>query len=217
MGRITLVCTAHREDGKCNQHELLKILLALAPEVIFEEIRPGNFESLYSDASKYSLEMRAIEDYLKVRKARQVPVDDYEMPEDFGPHMRALEEFVASRSGEYADVMEEIFRKQFELGFSYLNSSEFISSCKESERLYQETVYNYGNDLAKSKLAEWNYQLRKRDTSMLENIYSFCRRIDFMEGVFLVGAAHMSSIMGGIELRMKDQPPIVTWRYWSGL
>ena len=216
MRRITLVCTAHREIGKCNEHELVKILLAVGPEVIFEEIRPGDFESSYADESKYNVEMRAIKEYLKVRKARQVPVDDYETPEGFGSYMRALEEFVASRSGAYRDAIDEMSRKQFELGFSYLNSSAFISSIKESERLYQEAVYKYGNDLAKSKLAEWNDQIRKRDASMLESIYRFCQRTDFMEGVFLVGAAHMSSIMDGIERRMKDQPTVVTWRLWTG-
>lgn len=215
VGRITLVCSAHREFGKCNDHELLKILLAVAPEVIFEETRPCDFESFYADESKCTVEMRAIKEYLKVRKVRQVPVDDYEASEDFGPHMRALEEFVASRSGEYAAEMEGIFRKQFEMGYDYLNSPEFIFNCKESERLYQEAVYKFGNDLAKSKLAEWNDRVRKRDACMLENIYSFCRRTDFIEAVFLVGAAHVSSIMDGIELRAKDQPAIVSWRFWN--
>lgn len=215
MRRITLVCTAHHEVGKCNQHELVKILFTIAPEVIFEEIRPSDFESFYADPSKCTMEVRAIKDYLKVSRARQVPVDDYEMPEDFGPHMRALEEFVASKSDAYVDAMEDIFRRQFESGFSYLNSSEFISNCRESERLYQETVDRFGNDLAKSKLTEWNDRLRIRDTSMLESIYSFCRQTDFTEGVFLVGAAHISSIMDGIELRMKDQPPIVIWKFWN--
>jgi hypothetical protein len=195
---------------------LAKILLAVRPEVIFEELRPGDFESFYADVSKYNVEMRAIKEYLKSRKARQVPVDGYETPEGFGPNIRALEEFVASRSGAYRDAMDEMSRKQFELGFAYLNSPECISSLKESERLFQEAVFKYGNDLAKSKLAEWNDQIRRRDASMLENIYGFCQRTDFMEGVFLVGAGHMLSIMNGIERRMEGQPTVVTWRFWNG-
>jgi hypothetical protein len=217
MGRITLVCTAHREMGKCNDHELLRILLAVGPEVIFEEIRPVDFEWSYADESKHNVEMRAIKEYLKVRKARQVPVDDYEIPEGFGPHMRALEEFVVSRSGSYRDAIDEMSRKQFELGFSYLNSSAFISSNKESERLYQEAVNKYGNDLAKSKLAEWNDHVRKRDAAMLENVYRFCQQTDFMDGMFLVGAGHMASMLDGIERRMRDQPTVATWRFWNGL
>jgi len=216
VGRITLVCTAHRRSGKCNEHELVKILLAIGPEVIFEEIRPDDFESFYADELKYNVEMRSIKEYLKDKIARQVPVDDYQIPEGFGPYMRALDEFVESRSDAYRHVMDEINRKQFELGFNYLNSAAFVSRIRESERLYEEAVSRYGNDLARSKLSEWNVQIRKRDASMLENIYRFCQRTDFMEGVFLVGAGHMSSIMGGIEQRMKDQPGLVTWRFWNG-
>jgi hypothetical protein len=215
VGRITLICTAHSESGKCNEHELSKILLAVGPEVIFEEIRPADFESSYADKSKYNIEMQAIKEYLKSRKAQQVPVDDYEISDGFGPYMRALDEFVESMSGAYHDAMDEIFRNKSELGFSYLNSSAFVSRIKESERLYQETVSKYGNDLAKSKLSEWNDQIRKRDASMLGNIYKFCQRIEFIEGVFLVGAAHISSIMDGIERYMKDQPTLVTWRFWN--
>jgi hypothetical protein len=214
--RITLICTAHRESGKCNEHELVKILLAVGPEVIFEEIRSEDFESSYADESKHNLEMRAIREYLKGRKVQQVPVDDYAIPEDFGPHMRALEKFVESRSGAYRDAMDEMSRKQFELGFCYLNSPVYDSSFKESELLYQKTISEYGNDLAKRKLSEWNDQIRKRDASMVENIYRFCQRTDFMEGVFLVGAGHRSTIIDGIERRMKEQPTLVTWRFWNG-
>jgi len=216
VGRITLICTTHRESGKCNEQELLKILLAVGPEVIFEEIRPADIESSYVDESKYNLEMRAIREYMKVKKAQQVPVDDYEIPEDFGPHMQALDEFVESVTGTYRDAMGEMCRKQFELGFGYLNSSAFVSSFKESERLYQETVFKHGNDLARIKLSEWNDQIHKRDASMLGNIYRFCQQTDFMEGAFLVGAGHMLSIMDGIERRIKDQPTLVTWRFWNG-
>lgn len=216
VGRITLLCTGHREDGECNEHELVTTLRAIDPEVFFEEIRPTDFESAYADESKWTLEMRAIKKYLQDRKARQVPVDDYEMPEVFGPHMRALDEFVASRSDKYSDAMDDLFRKQYELGFRYLNSAAFIADIKESERLYGEIVHRYGNDLAKRKLAEWNDLIRMRDAAMLDTIYRFCQRTHFTEGIFLVGAGHMASIVDDIERRMKDQPTVVTWRRWAG-
>jgi hypothetical protein len=50
--------------------------------LFFEEIRPVDFESFYADKSKCTVEMRAIKEYLNVRKTRQVPVDD--APEGFG-------------------------------------------------------------------------------------------------------------------------------------
>jgi len=217
VGRITLICTAYRESGKCNVQELAKILEAIGPEVIFEEIRPTDHESFYADESRHTVEMHAIREYLKGNKCRQVSVDDYEMPDDFGAYLHALDEFVGSNSIEYRETMDEMSRKKFELGFSYLNSSAFISGFKESERIYQETILKYGNDLAKSKLSQWNQQVRKRDSSMLENIYCFCQQSDFKEGVFLIGAGHMSSIMEEIDQRMKNPTNYVTWRYWGEL
>lgn len=217
MGQITLICATHRESGKCNVNELIKILQSVGPEVIFDEIRSADFESSYSDESKHTLEMRAIREYLKGRKAQQIPVDDYEATEGFGPHIRALEGFVASRSGAYSDVMDEICQKQFELGFNYLNSSALVSSIKQSERLYQEIISKYGNDHAKNKLSELNDLIRERDASMLENIYRYCGGSDFMEGAFLVGAGHLPSILDGIERRMNVQQTIVAWRFWIGL
>ena len=98
MGRITLVCTAHTEDGLCNENELLQILLAVGPDVIFEELRPADFSSFYGDTSKHTLEMRAVTSYLKGRQARQVPVDDYDgiRPGDKGDLVRHYE-FVGDR------------------------------------------------------------------------------------------------------------------------
>lgn len=215
MPRITLVCTTHRESGKCNKDELGKILLAINPEVIFEEIRPDDFEPFYADEARHSLEIRAIKEYLKVRKARQVPVDDYEIPEFFKSEMLALDDLVYSSSYAYCDAMEEIHRKQFEFGYNYLNSSEFVSDFEKSERLYRETVFRDGNDLARRKLSEWNDQISKRESSMLGNVYRFCQQTDFMEGVFLVGAAHISSLIDGIERSKKDQPTLVSWRFWN--
>ena len=62
MGRITLVCTVHSERGLCNENELFRILETIGPEVIFEEIRPSDFESYYGDKSKHTLEMRTVDD-----------------------------------------------------------------------------------------------------------------------------------------------------------
>ena len=38
MYNITLICTAHKEVGKCNSVELYKIIEEFKPEIIFEEL-----------------------------------------------------------------------------------------------------------------------------------------------------------------------------------
>lgn len=215
VGRIILVGTVHRELGSCNESELIRILETIGPDVIFEEIRPSDFDALYRDTPKHSLEMGAISRYVKVRPARQVPVDDYEIPEGFGPKMRALESFVESRSPEYGAVMDEIGQMKAEFGFRYLNSPNFVAHIKKSEGLFEQTIFRYGNDDAKKLNSMWNEQVRRRDNSMLENIYNFCREGAFAKGVFLVGAGHMASIVEGVESRMKKEADLVDWKIWN--
>ncbi len=215
MGRITLVCTAHVEVGLCNENELVGILQAVDPDVIFEELRSADFDSFYGDTSKHTLEMRAITSFLKSRQVRQVPVDNYEFPESFGPKLRALERFVESRSREYCAVIDEMHQMKFEFGFRYLNSPNFVAHVKKSEHLYEQAVITYGNDAAHKLHLTWNEQMRNRDSSMLENIYAFCRKSDFMNGVFLVGAGHMPAIVEGIENRMNEQSSPIDWKFWN--
>jgi hypothetical protein len=47
MHKITLVCSAHRQNALCNAEELLRILRAIEPETIFEELRPSEFDLYY--------------------------------------------------------------------------------------------------------------------------------------------------------------------------
>jgi len=44
---ITLVATVHREGGKCNSDELYNIIEKISPEIIFEEISPNGFATIY--------------------------------------------------------------------------------------------------------------------------------------------------------------------------
>jgi hypothetical protein len=217
VGRIILIGTVHKELGACNENELIRILETIGPDVIFEELRPSDLEARYRDKSKHTLEMRAITKYLEVRPARQVPVDDYKVPESFGRNMRSLEHFVESRSRDYCAVMDDIHQMESEFGFRCLNSPNHIAQIKKSDQLFKETVYKYGSEDLKKLLSMWDEQVRSRENSMLDNVYGFCRTSTFTDGVFLVGAAHMPSIIEGIESRMKQESSLVDWKIWSRL
>lgn len=195
MGRITLVGTAHRESGLCNEGELIRILEAIAPDVIFEEIRPSDFEASYRDKARHTLEMRAVASYLKVKPARQVPVDDYVMPDSFPRDISRLEEYVQANCIEYCELMDAISQKKHLLGFRYLNSSEFEARNKRATEFYERTVAISGSEDLKKTLSIFNEQMRRRDASMAVNIHEFCRKNPFTAGVFLVGAGHLPAIL----------------------
>lgn len=215
MGRITLVCTVHNERGLCSENELVRILETIGPDVIFEEIRPSDFDSFY--ASKHTLETRAVARYLKARTARQVPVDEYSVPENFRRDIDILFDYVESNDIGYRALIAERDWKTDQLGYRYLNSPEFEAISKRSRESLENTIALSGSDGLKKILSTWNGQLQRRENSMLENIYAFCRTSPFKEGVFLVGAEHVSSIMEGIENRIKRDANLVGWNIWSRL
>src|SRR4051794_28659615 len=105
MHEITLVCSAHRENGLCNAGELLKILRAMKPEVVFEEIRPSEFESFYRDGATWSLEAQAITKYRQFKLPKQIPVDRYDVPAnllaEFKRDFDCVFDYVAQVSQEY--------------------------------------------------------------------------------------------------------------------
>jgi hypothetical protein len=215
--RITLVCTVHNEMGLCNEDKLMGILEEVGPDVIFEEMRQSDFVSYYRDKSKHTLETRTVGRYLEDRPARQVPVDDFVIPEGFRIDMDILFDYVESNNDEYCSLIAERYQKTNRLGFRYLNSPEFEALSKRSRELFEKTIVLSKIDSLKKLLSTWNDHLRRRDDSMLENIYDFCRKNSFTEGVFLVGAEHMSSITEDIASRMKTAANLVDWKFWNRL
>lgn len=57
---ITLIATGHNENGLCNSTELYKTIEQIAPDVIFEEIPPNKFYSVYNGSLADSLENSTI-------------------------------------------------------------------------------------------------------------------------------------------------------------
>src|SRR5271168_1722815 len=97
MHKITLVCSSHRENGFCNAGELLKILRAFEPEIIFEEVRPSDFDSY----NKWSLEGHALTKYREFKSFQRVPVDKYDMPRDLFAETQRVLDRVEQTSREY--------------------------------------------------------------------------------------------------------------------
>ena len=211
MGRITLVCTVHRAMGLCNEDELIRILAAIGPDVIFEEIRQSDFDSRYQDESKHTLEMRAVVRYLNARHARQVPVDDFVIPRGFRRVIDTVFEYAESNSSEYRALVAERDQKTFHRGFRYLNSPECEALSRRARESFERCIALSGCDDLIKGLSTWNDLLLRREASIVENIYDFCRKSQFTEGVFLVGAEHMGSIAANTEKRIQTENNVVTW------
>lgn len=209
--RITLICTTHRELGLCNESTLLQILEAINPDVIFEELSPSDLASFYRERTRYTLETRAISDYLKGRPARQVAVDEYALPENFRSDLDALFDYAESSSNEYCDAVNELDSSSFHGGFSYLNSQDFAVLRRKADDALDKAITASGRKDLSEIYSTWDLFLRERNASMVRNIYDYCRENPCADGVFLVGAAHRTSLVGCIESAIKLEPDLVTW------
>ncbi len=72
---VTLNATRHKESGQCTSNELYRIIERIAPEVIFEDVPPGKFDSVYKGLRHDSLESHTIKRYLERQSIAHVPVD----------------------------------------------------------------------------------------------------------------------------------------------
>lgn len=208
MGQITLVCTAHREFGLCNELALLRILGDLKPEVVFQEIHPSDCEKLRT------LEARAVRQYTGANTAKEVPVDSHPTPEGLYDRLDAMWDYAESIQ-EYWTVFEETKRQQYQGGFPLMNSANFETlSIRLTELLDWAISISLDDDLEQT-LSAWKSFNASREQAMLDNIYEYCRNHRFANGAFLVGVGHFSSIARRIRDRSMSEPTVATWKLWN--
>lgn len=212
VGKITLLCTQHREFGRCTEDELLRILESIDPDVIFEEIRPSDIDAHDQKRLSQTLEMRAVSRYQECRPVRRVPVDDYEdITQDFHAESTSMFEYVASNSREYRALLNVENQEIFHYGYLYLNSTEWEALNRKIETIMEQTVTQSGDADLQQFFSNWKDRVRNRTTSMVENIYAFARINPFTNGVFLVGAAHKSNVVAEITNRPPADAALVDW------
>lgn len=210
MRKITLVCSSHREKGLCNAQELLRLLRAIEPEVIFEEVRQSDFE-LYNSGS---LEGQVTTRFLTLKSFQRVPVDRYDMPPNFRALTDTVLDFVEQTSHEYRLLQDQRDNAAQVKGFSYLNSAAFAQVMARLAAIEDETINSEGNPELVRALATWRQVIQGREKDMVENIYRYCRENIFNIGVFLVGAAHRSGIVNAIEELSHADADLIEWNLY---
>jgi len=220
MHKITLVCSVHRENGLCNAGELLKILRAIEPDVVFEEMVPSDFDSYYRLGTKSTLESQAITRYREFKSFRQVPVDRYDMPENLLAKIKRGFDCVCDRveqtSQEYRELNEEQHRGVNQFGSKYLNSVAFATMLVRTSEIEEKTIVETGDQLLIRGLERWRHAIQKRELEMIGNIYQYCRENVFDTGVFLVGAAHRTGIVKEMERHASTEADLINWNIACG-
>ncbi len=216
MGCLTIVFTIHNDSGKCDEDELLKIIRALDPDIIFEELSESSYDLCYHNMSMHTLEVRALRRYLREKAVPHIPVDDILPPQNFKEEMDLLLDYVENDSIAYLPLINETRLKTEQFGFGYLVSADFDALSVRAQEELEKSVAESNSDQLKRIFWTWNDLLRRREECMLSTIFSIFRSVPNRNGILLVGAEHRRPIVEGIMRRVAAEPDLITWTVWTG-
>lgn len=207
MHNIHLVCTYHREIGKCNADELYKIIEQINPDVIFEELTPNLYDILYNKnmlADSAPLEIKCIREYKQQHNIKNFPVD-IEVNSTLSNDVDRM--FALFGNYDIYNQIEIEQKKKIELGgFDYLNSDEYSDLFKKQRSVEGEIVEEINKQQLNRIYKSFYNDMDFREIIMLNTIYAYSEEINYNQAVFLVGAGHRSSIIRKIaEYQLKEE------------
>lgn len=219
MYNITLISTEHKESGKCNSDELLRIIESINPDVIFEEeTNDETYQKYYTEENTFkSLEVQSIKKYLQNHDIKHIPVD-------IGSN-----QYLTFRKWDYmfGEFKKYVTYKQIEKdhctlrekeGFAYLNSEKCLELF-EKMKITEKQLIEFSGINKNELLRIYNLFHKEhdyRENGMLLNIYNYSKENQFNQAVFLLGFAHRNSIKKKIiEYETKENLKL-NWTFYNG-
>lgn len=219
--QITLIFTQHETNGACSSDALLQLIEVIKPEVIFEELSLENYRLAYEEMYLNNLESVTIRKYLASQAVEHIPVDTYELPKDYYKDMGAMYKRLTSSANEYSFGLRSILDRKESLinqyGFHFLNSPQNELLFEQIEILKQRALEKKNDEnLYRIALSEKEC-LEKREDTILDNIYRYCKEKDFSKGLMFIGSGHQKSIKKKIQERIATEEENINWSYFQDL
>ena len=165
MGHITLIFTRHEEYGNCNSSQLLKIIEAVRPEVIFEELSQSSFDNSYQDETLITLETNAIKQYIAGHYITHIPVDTFhrtrEYDESFERLYSRLTGGITQEAIQLRCLIDQNINNVGKYGFDFLNSSANDEYFNKLDTL-KSKILSHLND-------ESLYEIHRTELKMIED------------------------------------------------
>jgi hypothetical protein len=169
MYDITLIGTYHKAKGICNVVELYKIIDAINPEIIFEELPPSYFNSYYIDKINSKLESDAINKYLENHQIEHIPIDyDNVPPISFFSSDQYMHGRIERHSYTYRNLIDanSLYVERF--GFKYLNSIDCMNLYKKLDEEIEETLKIFNDTELFQIRKSWNEFNERRENEMIK-------------------------------------------------
>ncbi|OBW39911.1 hypothetical protein AB670_03757 [Chryseobacterium sp. MOF25P] len=210
---ITLLSSFHMEVGKCNPHELYKILEDIKPDVIFEELPAHIFHSIYSGKRPpQTVESRAISVYIRNYGVKHFPVDTYE----FDLHELFSEyDFIVELSESYNKVFEKLIKSVSDFGFNFLNSPACTELISELKSLELKVLKENAPKILLEKYQQETFIHDLRETEILNNIYNYSIKYPYNNAILICGTDHKKGIMEKLTNFKKEMKWNSKWNFYN--
>lgn len=216
--QVTLIGTRHREVGNCNSQALYEILLALNPEIIFEEMPLKDFDDYYVYKKRSKLESIAILRYKQSKSVIQVPIDLENIPENeflyaYETIYKTVYNLTDQNGLDFRNLTKQFNQQTSQHGFEYLNSSHFSNACVQANEIIENALNTINSNVLFQALALWKKINAEREAQMVQSIYAYYEISKFENAVFLIGAIHKKSIIDEISKIEKKLKFNLIWNF----
>lgn len=213
MRNVTLLSSFHISLGRCNSGELYKIIEALQPDVIFEELPEDIFHRIYHGGyNPRSNEAITIKKYLEKYPTQHFPVDTSKRNEfDFFNEF----DLISKRSAQYTELCVQQKLKIEQSGYSFLNSNSSIELLEKINELEERVLLEISNPrlLRQYRLDRETHE--QREIEMLQSIYNYSKMYKYNNALFICGAEHRKPIMQKIKTFEEREELKLNWIFYS--
>jgi len=219
--QVTVIFSRHESEGNCSSDVLCEIITRVKPDIMFEELSEANFERAYFKNTLSTFEVWAIRTYLLTHSVTHIPVDTFDLPDNYDENLDFLYNQVIHRAGLHSSDFKNFHEQMTSIvdrhGFPLLNhdSNELLFE-KRAELI--EHALNALNDPKLYELARLEKEvIEKREETILDTIYRYSLENDYERGLMLIGSGHRKSIMQKVAERSKTEKLKISWQYFLDL
>lgn len=209
MHNITLICTKHKEIGKCNSNELLNLIEKSNPTVIFEELSPITYRECY-EMDRFTMESAAIKMYLKENVAEHIPVVGTEISNEVNKKYD-----INKRHSGCNRLVGKLYALEYQYGFDYLNSKYVDQLFDVLSRLEQDIVAFSKDEAITDIYSRANRNIDMYENDIIENVYNYSVSNKYKNALMFIGAAHRKSIIEKIKEYNEKQDIKLNWTFYD--
>jgi len=211
MTTLWIIASCHKEIGPFSHNELLKILKEISPDIIFEELDKETFDLIYGEQRAFTLEPKAILQYLKYSNIPHIPVDTYFFSDkdiyNYGEVVKIIDKY----NPEYKFIAENQLRKTFTGGFKFINSIENNKIIERLQQIEVEVLEKIGNSDYLEWYKKWIIITNERERTFINNIIKTLEFQKYRNAVFITGAEHKYALEK--TLNLNTNYPNIKWKF----